>query len=249
MIQIVKKNDEIVKYLQKDRRINLNALSYLAYNGDADVHIYDGNIENGVIVGSLRKNFFYLATHNRDFLDEFWESLPVGHKVFSGVPKSIADIMTADREPVWYSPCKVFVHNGVHIAEPNQDFAIERLTAADADEVNEFYTYKSDGSINRIRESIEKMDSACIRIDGRLATWCLVHMEDGSLGPLYTKAEFRGKGLAEAVAVNLMKQLAAKNMPIHVQIADDNAASLSLIKKLGGMDFSHDCAWFGLDKL
>ncbi|MDR2183715.1 MAG: GNAT family N-acetyltransferase [Clostridiales bacterium] len=249
MTQVVKQNDEIVRYLQKDRRVNLNALSYLAYDGDADVYVYDGDVENGVIVGARRRNFFYLATHNKDFLEDFWEFLPAGHKIFSGVPKAIADIMTRNREPVWQSPCKVFMHDGAHVYKHFSDFGIEPLTTADAEEVNEYYTYKSNGSIRRIRESIENMDSACIRIDGRPVAWCLIHAEDGSLGPLYTKSEFRGRGLAEAVLANLMKRLAAKNLPIYVQIADDNAASLALIKKLGGMDFSHDCMWFGLDKL
>jgi len=238
--------DNIIKYLQKDRCINLNALSYLKY--DADVYIYNDDIENGVVIGAQRQNFFFLATCNKGFLDEFWKYLTAGHKMFSGVPKSIADVMLAGREPVWHSPCKVFIHNGTPIFEPSPDFIIERLTLDDAEEVDEYYTYKSDSSINRIRESIGKADSVCIRIDGTLAAWCLVHMEDGSLGPLYTKAEFRGRGLAEAVATRLMRQLADKDMPIYVQIADDNVASLALIKKIDGLEFSHDCVWFGLDK-
>ena len=255
MIQIVKQNNEIIQYLQRDRCVNLNVLSYLAYNKDADVYIYGDNIENGIITSSASWRFHFLATYNRDFLKAFWEFLPAGHKMFSGVAKPIADIMIEGKEPVWQSPCKVFIYKGgAQIVENTSDYLIEPLTVNDAEEVDKYYTYRSEGSVKRLRESIEKMDSACIRLglDDCLASWCLVHAEDGSLGPLYTKEEFRGKGMGEALAVHLIKKLVTKNMTPYAQIADDNAPSLALIKKLEdkgiGMGFSHDCVWFGLDK-
>ena len=249
MIQIVKKNDEIIKHLQKDRRVNLNALSYLTYKEDADVYIYGGDVTNGVIIGPSKQNFFFLATQNRDFLDMFWESLPAGHKMFSGAPQPTFDIITKGRAPVWQTPCKTFIYDGVsQITDRSLDLIIEPLTVKDAEEVDDYYTYRSEGSVNRLRESIEKMDSSCVRIDGRLAAWCLIHAEDGSMGPLYTKQEFRGRGLGEVVAARLMKIMVAKNMTPYVQIAEDNTESLALIKKLGGMEYSHDCVWFGLNK-
>ena len=247
MVQIVKKNDEIIKHLQEDRRVNLNVLSYLTHKEDADVYIYGDDVSNGVIVGPPGQNFFFLATYNKDFLNEFWESLPAGHKMFSGAPKPAFDILAEGKEPVWQTLCKTLIYDGVsQIA--GSPFITESLAAKDAQEVDDYYTYRSEGSIDRILESIEKMDSSCIRLDGRLASWCLVHAEDGSLGPLYTKKEFRGRGLGEAVAARLMKLLVAKNMTPYVQIAEDNIASLALVKKLGGMEYSHDCMWFGLNK-
>ena len=247
-MQIVKQNNEIIEFLQRDRRVNLNALSYLAYNPDADVYIY-GCAANGVIIGVEGRSFFFAAKYNRNLFDAFWESLSPGHKIFSGVPISVADMMLEGREPIWQSPCKVFFYNGeIQIADSSLKLEIGNLTAEDAEEVDEYYTYRSESSVRRLRESIEMMDSACIRIDGRLASWCLVHAEDGSLGPLYTKEEFRGKGLAEAVVTHLIKKLAAKNVTAYAQIVEDNAPSLALIKKLGCFDYSHDCLWFGLDK-
>jgi len=249
MIQVVKQNDSIVKYLQKDRRVNLNVLSYLAYNMDADVYIYNDNAENGVIVGTGQWSFFFAATQNEEFLNAFWEFLPAGHKMFSGASRPVFDIMTATRKPVWQMPCKTFIYDGVTpIPDATSSFILETLTADDAEEIDKYYTYRSEGSVNRLRESIEKRDSTCIRIDGQLASWCLVHAEDGSLGPLYTKEEFRGRGLAEAATAHLMKQLVAKNMTPYAQIAEDNAPSLALMAKFGGMEYSHTCVWFGLEK-
>ena len=249
MMEIIKQNNEVIKHLQAAGSANFNVLAFLAYDSDADVYTYGGDIANGVIVGDADRDFFYLATHNRDFLEEFWQFLPSGHKVFSGVPTSIANILTEGKKIVWQSPCKVFVYDGVTpIADFKTDFEIKPLTPEDAEDVDNHYTYQHEGSIDELRESIQKMDSACIRIDGRLASWCLVHVRDGSLGPLYTKKEFRGRGLAEAVAAHLLKTLVAKNQIPYAQIVDDNAPSLALIKKLGGMDYVYDCLWFGLNK-
>jgi len=249
MIQIVKKNDDIIKFLQRDRCINHNALSYLTYNEDADVYIYDGDTENGVIIGTGGWSFFFLATHNRNFLEYFWKSLPIGHKMFSSVPATTFDIFAKGRNTVWQTPCEVYFYDGVsQIVQSRTNYTIEPLAITDAEEIDLYYTYRSEGSVNRLRESIRNLPSACIRIDGNLAAWCLLHSEDGSLGPLFTKPMFRGKGLAETVATNLMKQLVAKNMIPYVQIAKDNVPSLALIKQLGCMEYSHECIWFGLDK-
>lgn len=248
-MQIVKQNNDIVKYLQKDRHVNHNILSYFAYNTDAHVYIYDRIAENGVIVGNEKQNFFFMTTCNRDFMEAFWESLPPGHKVFSGVPKPAADVMTAMIEPVWGGPCKTFVYDGkTQIADSPCGFAIEPLTPGDAEEVDKYYTYRSESSAKRLRESIQIMDSACIRIDGQLASWCLVHAEDGTLGPLFTKPEHRGKGMGEALVRHLIKIIVAKNIIPIAQIAESNTPSLALIEKLGFMGFSHYCTWFGLDK-
>ncbi|MCL2572995.1 MAG: GNAT family N-acetyltransferase [Defluviitaleaceae bacterium] len=247
MVQILKKNENVIKYLEKTKNANLNILAFLVFDSDADVYICNDDITNGVIVGSQSRNFFYVDTHNKDFFDEFLKMIPSGHKLFSGVAQDVADSILVDKETVWQTPCKVFVHNGLMQLSPNSDFAIEKLTEADAKEVDEYYTYRSEGSVERLRKDIRLMDSACIRVDSTLAAWCLVHAEDCSMGPLYTKEEFRGRGLGLATACDVAKKMIAKGMKPHAQIASDNIASLALINKLEGMEYSHDCVWFGLE--
>jgi len=244
---IIKQNDDVIKYLQKDN-INLNALNYLSYAKNADVYIYNNDINNGVIIGNKEQDFFYLATNNVDFLKEFWDNLSAGHKCFTGVEKSIADVFVKDKKIVWQSPCQVYALLGEFECIENLNYKSESLITDDAVEVDKYYTFRDDDSVNSIRESIELCDSSCIRISGELAAWCLVHAEDGSMGPLFVKESYRGLGLAKIVSERLIGKLITKNITPYLHINETNNPSLSLIKKISGMAYSHDCVWFGIDK-
>ena len=248
MISIGKQTQAVKEYLERDYYSNLNALCYLKNFGDADVYLYNDDIENGLIVGDEEQDFFYLCTYDPGFLGEFWGMLPPGHKCFSGVPKPIADVFFKDKRIVWDNPCKGYALKGEYVPVVNARYVEDTLTAADAEEVNEYYTFKSEDSLEHIRESITQRDSSCVRIGGRLAAWCAVHPEDSSMGPLFTKEEFRGLGLAALVTSRLMWKLIAKNCLPYMQILEDNNVSIHVADKISGMAYTHDCIWFGVNK-
>ena len=248
MITVIKQNDAVTEYLERDKYVNLNAIEFLRNSSDADVFLYNEDIENGLIIGEQARDFFYLATVDPGFMHEFWQSLDAGHKCFSGVPKPMALVFQKDKDVLWQSPCKVYTLKGAHEPVEGVIYKNESLVLADAEEVDKYYTYKSDHSLDYIRENITMRDSSCIRIDGRLASWCAVHQEDNSMGPLYTKEEYRGKGLAAVVASRLIEKLVAKNVIPFVQIVESNDVSLHLAERLNGMEYTHDCIWFGIEK-
>jgi hypothetical protein len=251
MITKIKQNNDVIKYLEQDKYINLNILGYLNYNKSADVFLFDGDIRSsGVIVGCEKnEDLFFLATHNIDFLRGFWEMLPKGEKCFSGVLKSITDLFSKDKELIWDSPCEAYALKGDGFERfKNSEYIVEELTAEDAKEVDDYYTYKYEGSLSRLSESITLRDSSCVRINGKLAGWSCVHAEDDSMGPLYVKEEYRGLGLAKIISSDLMEKLISKGMIPYVQISDKNDPSLSLIKKFKGMEYTHNCSWFGIEK-
>jgi len=249
MIQTVKSTKAVIEYLERDIYVNLNCLYFLRNFGDADVYLYNGDVENGLILGTEEQNFFYLSTYDPGFLDEFWESLRPGHKCFSGVPKPITDIFLKGKQIVWDNPCKGYALKGAYKKIEDARYAIDCLTAADAEEVNEYYTFKSEDSLEHIMESITLRDSSCVRINGRLAAWCAVHPEDNSMGPLYTKEEYRGLGLAALVTTRLMGKLIAKGFIPYIQIVEGNTVSEHVAGKISGMEYTHGCIWFGIDKI
>jgi hypothetical protein len=173
---------------------------------------------------------------------------PPGHKCFSGVPEPIAQIIQKDKELLWQNPCKVYVLKGEFKQVENTRYVVENLTVPDAEEVDKYYTYRSDDSIYSIRRNIATLDSMCIRIDNQLASWCTVHSEDGSMGPLYTKEQYRNLGLASVVASGLMEKLVRKNIVPFAQIIENNRKSLQLAEEIKGMEYTHECVWFGIEK-
>ncbi|MCL2610649.1 MAG: GNAT family N-acetyltransferase [Defluviitaleaceae bacterium] len=248
MISILQDKTAATNFLSKDLYVNLNAINFLKNNGESLAYVYNNDIENGVIVTGKEGEIIFLATHNLQFLMDFWDTLPQGHQFFSGVPSDIADIFLKNREPEWASPCKVYAAVGEFMPSENDKYICESLQPTDAEEVDKYYTYRDEGTVEVIRNDIINMDSACVRINGELACWCLVHSNDGSLGPLYTKEKFRRQGLAEVVSSHLIEKLINKKMTPYVQIVQDNMLSLGLITKFGYMEFTHDCTWFGVVK-
>ena len=248
MITRTTNNDAVMEYLERDRYTNLNILGHLKNNRDAGVYLYDDDLQNGVIVGGEELDFFFLGSSNPDFLNEFWDMLPPGHKCFSGAPKHIARVIQKDRKVEWENPCKVFALKGEFKRTEDARYCCESLTEADAEEVDKYYTYRSDHSLLRIRDNIARYDSSCIRVDGQLASWCAIHAEDSSMGPQYTKEEFRGLGMAAVVTSWLMEKLIARDITPFVQIIEHNSIPLHAITKLCGMEYTHDCAWFGVEK-
>ena len=248
LITKISADDQIIKFLEAEKHINLNMRNYLSYDQNAEVYLYDGDIKNGVIAGNAGQDFFFASTECLNFIDEFWALLPGGHKVFSGVPAPTARVFEQRHNFVWQSYCNVYVFTGEFEEFENPEYKAEALTLEDAEEVNHYYTYKSEVSLKYICENILTMDSSCIRVNGELAAWCMVHAEDGSMGPLYTKEEFRRLGLAKIITSRMINKLLAKEIIPYVQIVSSNAASLNLIKGFEAMRYSHDCSWFGIDK-
>jgi len=248
MITKTNQKDAVIEYLERDKYIYLNALGHLNNNSESVIYLFNNDIENGVIIDGGEQEFFFLCTYDTGFMSEFWDSLPPGHKGFSGVPKPVAELFQKGKEISWQNSCKVFALKGTHERVQSDRYVCESLTAADAEEVDKFYTYRWEGSLDRIREYIVRRDSACVRIDGQLASWCTVHLEDNSMGPLYTKDEYRGSGLGFVVASDLICKLVAKNVIPFVHIVESNDISLHLANNLKGMEYSHDCWWFGVEK-
>ena len=245
MIEKIRANDDVKNFLLRDEAVNLSPLNFLENIEDAVVLIYNGDVENGVIIGDAGMMDFILATRNRDFLREFWEFAPPGHIVFNGVPRDIADIFLEDKTPEWQEPCKSYALLG-EFAPIAADYPYEALKPQDAAEVDKYYTYRGDWSEKELRRCIETLDSACIRIDGELAAWCLIHADGGTLGPLYTKEKYRRRGLAEIVSSRLIEKVLAAGKTPHLQIAEGNHASFSFLQKFPGFVHTHDCVWFGV---
>ena len=247
MISILNDKSAAVKQLSTEFYENLNASNYLQNIPDSKAYIFNNDISEGLIVAhDGGRNF--LATRNPVFMSEWWDMQQQGHYFFPGIPNDIAEIFLRDKQPEWTSPCEVYALTGDFNQEVKSIHTCERLKPQDAEEVDEHYTYRYEGTLERLRYNIINMDSSCVRIDSELAAWCLVHGDDGTLGPLYTKEKFRRQGLAELVSVDLINKLLAKKVIPYVHIVEGNDPSLGLISKLGGMEFTHDCLWFGVIK-
>jgi len=261
MITKIQKNSDVLTFLKSYEFEHLNVLNYLEYAPHAEIFTLNSDVKRGIVVrmvddGSESEEYeeegFFVASQDAEFLLAFWDSLSAGEKFFSGVPEKATEIFYSISEALWKSPCFVFVYDesckkDIASKAYNSVYADDFLRINDVEIVDNHYTYQHEGSDDAIREAILTLDSSCVRIDGELAAWCLVHAEDGTLGPLYTMEAHRRKGLAEIVTARLVGKLVSSGKMPFMHIVKDNVASLKMIEKLP-FKHSHNVAFFGMKK-
>lgn len=247
---------DVIEFLHKDIDTNRNIIHYLNYDPNAIVHTFDNDINNGTVISNFAMDYFFVALKNQKQLEIFFNSLPKGFKVFSAVPEQIATPFIKNLDLNFYDLVKIYALKDKKAFDEfykdqknNCPYIVEKLTLADAIEVNNYYTYKTedDSSLTELKESIAKRDTACIRINNELAGWCLVHAEQ-AIGPLYIKQNYRGLGLAKIISAKLIDNLFNKGITPYLHIVDNNNKSLSLIEAIDGMKYTHSGIWFGLYK-
>ncbi|KAK9245094.1 hypothetical protein V1506DRAFT_539165 [Lipomyces tetrasporus] len=92
---------------------------------------------------------------------------------------------------------------------------------------------------------------------GKLVAWAYLGIE-GALATLYVLPEYRGKGVANYIAGELLKKLGNGNFKhmgyqspwVHAEIAEENKASIGVALKLGGkLAWESRYVWVDSDKL
>lgn len=129
------------------------------------------------------------------------------------------------------------------------------LTGEHAQVVNDHWTYRGPHSLAMI-QSIFALGAETparagrgVLVNGELVAWCIVY-KNGSVGMLYTKEEFRGRGFARVAAASVSSRLASAGFQPYCHIVADNDASMRLFASLGFERCqAGDCEWVGCGPL
>jgi len=234
----------IYEFLNKNKIINLNLIGFLENVPDAEVYVDNETHPTGVVA---RKGYFSsLYTENDAFLNEVLDTLyKDGFYGFRAVYRPIAEKIRSrflvnweSLNALYYLPVKEVDLN--RIKNP-----VKPIDIKDAEIINHYYTYKDETSLDRITDDIKNRPSSAIYVDGDIAAWVLIH-NDNSMGIMYTKEEYRGRGYAEDVTIDLVnKILKLGNVPF-LTIVDGNNMSPGLAKKCGFIHEGVYTDWFGI---
>ena len=126
------------------------------------------------------------------------------------------------------------------------DPALGSLTLADAEFVDEHWTYKFEGSVDYFRHFIATYPSSALRVNGKLVGWsvCYDAIEDMvNLGSLRVLEEYRQQGLGRKLALDLVGKVLATGKTPMVHIMDDNIASRTLSMGIGFTPYSEKLFW------
>lgn len=236
--------NKVKALLEEDLITNLNIFGVIENCNEAKILVDDINNPSGVVVNNGYLNYIY--TNNDEFVDKVIDYLSnnKGEYGFSALRYDIAQKIKGKFEMTWGNVCSLYYYNKNTVDKSKIKAEVTDVKIEDDYVVNEYYTYKDDSSIHDIRNSIYNRVSSCVYKNGKLASWLLIH-DDNSMGPMYTKEEFRKEGYAVDATLDLVNKLLKNNKIPFLHIVKGNEASYRLAKKCGFVEHG-TVDWFGI---
>ncbi len=235
---------EFKKLLDSSNSDTLNITGVLNYSNP---NIYTDSEKSGVwfFDGSFNYIFtnekLYLEKVTRQILTVLNESI---YLEISGCNKVVRDYLDKNHLIHWINPCYNLVLRNPIYTRSDLKFEMDSLTVNDVEFVNENYEYRSEYSLERIRNAIVNGPTSCIRVDGLPVSYAAIN-DDGSIGYMYTLKEHRGKGYAFEVSKDISMKVIERGLTPFVQIHQGNSNSLNLALK-AGFERANDVYWMGI---
>lgn len=188
--------------------------------------------------------FSFLYSEDEGYMNQISrERFTDGFYGFSGTHPKVFEYMKKHFFIHWLTVSSQYHYSG-NQGPYDGPYTIESIEESWADEINAHYEYKGDQTLDEILRGIKERPNACIRIDGKLASWVLLH-DDYSIGFMYTKPEYRELGLGRLVSQAVVQACVDKGITPFLQIVHGNHKSEGLAQKSGFTKHA-DVYWFGI---
>ncbi len=247
MTQLIKTDASptVMDFLYSKGLIAYNLLGAIEHTEELLLYVDDLDKPTGVV--GVEGYFMYVVTDETSFVDDLMQTFCKNDDYygFTGIDQRLADyILTKEVKLHWRNDCYVYyLPEGVIL--PENDPRVSCLTSKDAEEVNEYYEYKGDYSLGQIQTDIKDRPSSCIRVDGELASWVIIHRDD-TMGIMFTKEKYRKQHFAHLVTIDLMRKVRAIGKLPYVQILTSNHPSQRLAEKAQLVKAKEMVTWFGI---
>jgi hypothetical protein len=234
---------ELINFLEEDLIQNLNILGII--ENEVNIEIYVDNIKypRGVLVKNGYFNFIY--TKEDSFINDFLFNYCKAEEYygFPGIEEGIREKLRNHFTTRWENPCDLY-----YLPKENLNLALKKnktssINIKDADIINQHYAHKNKDSFSRIENNILTRPSSAIYLEDKIASWVLVH-NDNSMGIMYTLEEYRGKGYAVDVTIDLCDKISKLGKIPFLQIIENNTMSPGLARKCGFIKYGR-AIWFG----
>lgn len=230
----VKLDNNLEKQFKCDTTLNLFGM---AQSPTASVFVEGDNM---AVVDGDQCGFY---GSNTQFVDSIIEMMPESFEVCATATSLVEYIAEKHGHVDWKTDCGLFVYNGKPI-EHQPTYHTQEMSADYWQMVSEGTPYKA--SRDEIVPNLQNKPSSAIYVDGRPVCWAMLHTT-GSLGMLYTLPEFRCRGMALDVSVDLCRKVIAQGNKPFAYIVKGNTASEQLSQKYN-MEYVGDYSWVGITK-
>lgn len=183
-----------------------------------------------ILRGKSDRPWTYISCMNPDGLKSALKRLTPADKAFAAIEEWMCPLLMAGRKIIWKLDCERLFYP--HKTMWQQQAPLSSLVPENASYIFEQSDYKDILTLPYVKERIENGCSSCISEDGKLIGWAMTQ-DDGSMGFLHVLPEFRGKGIALHLTLDLMQKVIGRGRIPFVQIERSNSTSLKLAEKTG----------------
>jgi len=204
--------------------------------------VYEKTLENSKLyVGVSDRPWIYINTSDVDTLRALIKSTPNTYRNYAVIEDWMLPIIDPDHVRFRELVCERFYLPRT-VSLPEIKFNVLPLDIEDASIIQTSHAYGDYTDLDYVTSRIKNGHHAGLKINGELVAWVITH-DDGALGFLYVKPEYRGSGLGKDITTFIINAHRAENLPVYVHIEKDNKASMTLATKMG---FIHDrtVRWF-----
>lgn len=204
--------------------------------------VYDLTLDDSrLYIGMSDRPWIYLDSSDPGTLRELIKSIPNTYNNYAVIEDWMLPIIDPDHLRFRELVCERFyLPETIPLPEIKSD--VHPLDIEDAAIIQATHAYGEYTDLNYVTSRIKNGHHAGLKVNGELVAWAITH-DDGAIGFLYVKPEFRGSGLGKDLSAFIIKNLRSENLPVYVHIEKDNKASMTLVTNMG---FVHDrtVRWF-----
>ncbi len=224
---MIEKN-KILEYLKKDRINNINIINFME---NYPIYYIEKIGDSVIVKGTSDRNWIYISSKSEEELSIIMRGLNNSDKNFAVMEDWMIPILKEENKMKWkLSTMRLILPHGTSISEPKQ--SVLELTVSDAEFIYENSDYQDFISIQYVIERIKNGVSSCIRYMGIPIAWGITQ-DDGAIGFLHVLAEYRNRGYAKDVMVDLIKKIRDEEKIPFGHIEEKNEKSMRLALSLG----------------
>lgn len=181
--------------------------------------------------GKSDEDWWYFSLKDPNDFDWFIDQTGFEDCYFAAIEDPILEKIKKRFSCRWVLSCQRFYLPN-EILLPEIELPISRLTPNDAKQIYCNSNYKTFTSEKYISEQIQNGPGSGFFDKSTLVGWVLTH-DDGALGALHVLDQYRRKGIAKALLVDIIKKVRSNGLTPYTYVETSNGKSMSLVKSLG----------------
>ena len=237
----MKENSEIMEFLMKDKIKNLNLINFIE---NYSINYVEKIGDTVIVKGTSDRNWVYISSKSEEELRQIKSGLDINDKNFAIIEEWMIPILTEGYKIKWkLATMRLILLDEATVVETKN--SVSPLTSGDSEFIYENSHYKDLLSIEYIIERITNGVGSCIRDFNKPVAWGITQ-DDGAIGFLHVLPEYRNRGYAKAITLDLIKKVRNENKIPFVHIEEENQKSMKLATGLG---FKKDkvVSWFEIE--